>query len=136
MKKIISAIAPIPIFSERLLFLTSMLFAFVVLLNSDAMAQEPNSKDEAEHKINNKTIEEEKKQKTLEGQSALEQVILFELQDEKGNAKEFVTTDERKMIEKKVKEYENKKNVTDRTGKVYVINNEFEVVSVKKLIKP
>ncbi|OFY82536.1 MAG: hypothetical protein A3F72_08105 [Bacteroidetes bacterium RIFCSPLOWO2_12_FULL_35_15] len=64
-----------------------------------------------------------------------EQVIIFEVQDENGYMKEFITSDERKIIETKIKEYEKEKSITDRSGKMYVINNKQEVISVKELIK-
>ncbi|MBI4649654.1 MAG: hypothetical protein HY738_24395 [Bacteroidia bacterium] len=63
----------------------------------------------------------------------LEQVIIFEVLDEKGLAKEYVTHEERKIIEEKVKEYEKNKKINDRAGKIYNINSKFEVESVKEI---
>ena len=98
------------------------IFSFFILCSCMAQSKQEYKK---EVKTNNETLI------TPEW----EQVIIFEVQDENGYMKEFITSDERKIIETKIKEYEKEKSITDRSGKMYVINNKQEVISVKELIK-
>lgn len=57
--------------------------------------------------------------------------IVLKMVDENGNEIKFITTtDEYKKMENKIREYEKQKGVTDRTGKVYFINSNYDVVSV------
>ena len=72
---------------------------------------------------------------SMQNTTILEQVIIFKMKNEQGLEKEYVTPDERKIIEKKVKEYEKNKKITDRVGKIYCINSKFEVVSVEEIKK-
>lgn len=62
----------------------------------------------------------------------VKQVVLFEVRDDQGNAKEFITQTERKIVEAKIHEYEKQKNITDRAGYIYIINSKYEVVSIKE----
>lgn len=98
------------------------IFSFFILYSCIAQSKQEYKK---EAKINNEPA------MALE----LEQVIIFEVHDENGNMKEFITSDERKIIESKIKEYEKEKSITDRSGKIYVINNKQEVIFVNEVKK-
>ena len=80
-------------------------------------------------------IKIEKANENVQKPEILEQVILFKLTDEKGLEKEYVTKEERQIIEKKVKEYEKDKKINDRAGKIYNINSKFEVESMEEIKK-
>lgn len=77
--------------------------------------------------------------------AAKETAIDFELIDERGNSIKYntITFEEstkmifslsensRSKIEKNIKDFENQNNITDRIGKIYLVNSRFEVISVR-----
>lgn len=58
--------------------------------------------------------------------------INFQMVDANGNEIQFLTsTDEINKMEENIRAYEKLHGITDRTGKVYFINEKYEVISVK-----